>query len=371
MRNMDEDFESDRLRRGSFEDRFGDRNFREDRPRPRDSLIQPERNEPPKKEASKKKGKNFVELLTGGEDIGVFARQMNLDPEMAERVLVPLLSLLEKYEVGTTVTANPRVESAMNAFEVIRDVAPVVRGAAEFISGRKAELEADDLAYLEAIRQSKNVSDAGLFDDDDEDLFLMSEPEPEPVVQKPVAPTKPAPNFTSFGANDWGAFFSEQAGGVPKDPLDNQVTRELEATQNAVNAWASEQSAEIKAKKGQSGVFTAPNQVGTTEDFDMTSGLPSTFTDMMATEFAIVDVSALAKESGLSVSEVLGADSQKKINGDDESFDDEPFDLTEFQPDEEAFEADYAQVPENAEDYDPFTVAGFDIPQFSADEEDA
>ena len=57
-----------------------------------------------KKEEKAKKGKNIVELLTGGEDIGEFARKLNLDPEMAEKMLVPLLSLLDKYGVGDTIT---------------------------------------------------------------------------------------------------------------------------------------------------------------------------------------------------------------------------------------------------------------------------
>ena len=109
-----------------------------------------------------KKGKNIVELITGGEDIGDFARQLNLDPEMAEKMLVPLLSLLDKYGVGETVTASPRMEQATNAFEVIRDVAPVIKGAAEFISGRRAELESTDLEFLERIKESQGVADASL-----------------------------------------------------------------------------------------------------------------------------------------------------------------------------------------------------------------
>ena len=39
-----------------------------------------------------KKGKNIVELLTGGKDIGDFARSMNLDPEMAEKMFRSFVS---------------------------------------------------------------------------------------------------------------------------------------------------------------------------------------------------------------------------------------------------------------------------------------
>ena len=366
--------ESDTLRRGSFEDRFGDSRYRTEESR--ESLIQPEKPLPrqerntERKEAPKKKGKSIVELLTNGQDAGTFARQMNLDPEMSEKILVPLLSLLDKYKIGESVTANPRVESATNAFEVIRDVAPVIRGAAEFISGRQQELKDDDMAYLDAIRQSQSVTDASLFsDDEDDDLFLMSDEEetvaqPEPIVNQP-----PPPAFNSFGANDWNAFFSAEAGGVANDPLDNQVTRELEATQNAVNAWASQQSAEIAANKKKSGVFTAPNQIGTTDDFDLTGGMPVDYVSMMDTQFAIVDVSDLAKEQGLSVNDVMKEDSQRKINGQTEDFEPEPFDLTDLAQEEES-EMDYSQfeVPDNAMEYDPLTVEGFEIPQFTVED---
>jgi len=124
---MDEDSEGG-YRTRSFED-----HFRPDARSDYSDLIQKERIVPKeeKKDEKPKKGKNIVELLTGGEDISEFARKLNLDPEMAEKMLVPLLSLLDKYGVGETITASPKVESATNAFEIIRDVAPVVKGAAE------------------------------------------------------------------------------------------------------------------------------------------------------------------------------------------------------------------------------------------------
>ena len=157
---MDDLAEGEYRRPRSFEDHF--------KPEPRSDygdLIQKEKMEEPKEEKKgdkPKKGKNIVELLTGGQEIGDFARQLNLDPEMAEKMLVPLLSLLDKYGVGETVTASEGMEKATNAFEVIRDVAPVVKGAAEFISGRRAELESTDLAFLEQIKEAQGVADASL-----------------------------------------------------------------------------------------------------------------------------------------------------------------------------------------------------------------
>lgn len=329
-----------------------------------DSLIQKEQREIPKKEEPKKKGKSFVEMLTGDEDIGNFARQLNLDPELSEKLLVPLLSLLDKYNIGENVTANPRVESAVGAFEVIRDVAPVIKGAAEFVSGKKAELEADDMAYLEAIRQSQSVTDASLFEDGD-DLFIMTEEEEVAYEAPAPAPQAPAPAFGSFGANDWNSFFSEATGQVEKDPLDNPLTRELEGINNAVNAWANQQTGGINVAKQNTNEYADALSIPSLED--MTTGMPNTIAEMIDTQFAIVDVGQLAQESGLSVNAVMEGDSQRKINNQEqEEFNDEPFDLTELQPEEKEFEVDYSIVPDDAEEYDPFTVAGFDIPTFSA-----
>ena len=81
-------------RPSSFEDHFRPVSNRSDY----SDLIQREKPEvkEEKKTEKAKKGKNIVELLTGGEDIGEFARKLNLDPEMAEKMLVPLLS---KYQL--------------------------------------------------------------------------------------------------------------------------------------------------------------------------------------------------------------------------------------------------------------------------------
>ena len=126
---------------------------------------------------SEKKGKSLVEALLGdSENFKLVAERFNLDPEMSEKIVVPLLSLVDKYGIGESITSSPQLESASNTMEIIRDVAPVVRGAAEFISGRRAELESDDLAFLEEIKKSQSVSDASLFNsEEDDELFTIGE----------------------------------------------------------------------------------------------------------------------------------------------------------------------------------------------------
>ena len=368
------------FRSNSFED-----HFRPDARSDYSDLIQrePLPKDEPKKEEKAKKGKNIVELLTGGEDIGDFARKLNLDPEMAEKMFVPLLSLLDKYGFGETVTASPRVEQATNAFEVIRDVAPVIKGAAEFISGRRAELESTDLEFLERIKESQGVSDASLFDDDDE-LFMVGESVvEEPIEQAPVAPPAPALDLNSFDANDWGDFFSSEGSMKPTekkyDIVNNELTDTLDAQHLAVEAWAKREGMAIREKVNKT-TQGANYDLGVRTDFhnmelgNPDAGVPATFTEvqgMNENAFAIVDVSDLAQSQGLSMNEIMEADSQRKINNEaNEEWETEPIDITEFVEDQPIIDYDNLEVPEAAEKYDPLAIKDYELPSFDLYEVD-
>ena len=338
----------------------------------------------PKKEEKPKKGKNIVELLTGGDEIGDFARKLNLDPEMAEKMLVPLLSLLDKYGVGETVTASPRVEQATNAFEVIRDVAPVIKGAAEFISGRRAELESTDLEFLERIKESQGTADASLFSDDDEDLFIVGESvAEEPIEQAPVAPPAPALDLNSFDSKDGGNFFATEGAMAPAekkyDIVNNELTATLDAQQNAVELWAKQEGMAIREKVNR-GTQGGDYDLGVRTDFhnmelgNPDAGVPTTFAEvkgMNANAFAIVDVSDLASSQGLSMNEIMEADSQRKINNEaNQEWESEPIDISEFIEDEPIIDYDNLEVPEAAEKYDPLKVSDFSLPNFDLYEVD-
>lgn len=369
----------DDLSDGEYRTRSFEEHFRPDARSDYSDLIQRDElpKEEPKKDSKPKKGKNIVELLTGGEEIGDFARKLNLDPEMAEKMLVPLLSLLDKYGVGETVTGSPRVEQASNAFEVIRDVAPVIKGAAEFISGRRAELESTDLEFLQKIKESQGVADASLFDDDD-DLFEVGESVvEEPIEQDPVAPPAPALDLNSFDANDWGNFFVTEGAMAPTekkyDIVNNELTDTLDAQHLAVEAWAKKEGMVLreKVKNERSG---ANYDLGVRTDYhnmelgNPDAGVPSTFAEvqgMNTDSFAIVDVSELATTQGLSMNEIMEADSQRKINNQaQEEWETEPIDVSEFVEDEPMVDYSEMEVPEEAQKYDPLAVKGFDMPDF-------
>jgi len=354
----------------SFEDHF--------KPAPRSDysdLIQKEKlpTQEPKKEEKPKKGKNLVELLTGGEDIGEFARKLNLDPEMAEKMLVPLLSLLDKYGVGETLTSSPRMESATNAFEIIRDVSPVIKGAAEFISGRRAQLESTDLAFLEQIKEAQSVSDASLFADDDDELFTIGESIVEEVVQAPVQP-QPAPlDLNSFDSKDWGNFFANEGSMVQTekkhDIVNNELSQALDAQNDAVLDWAKTQGAELRAKvSGNSGQNIDMNVRTDYHNMDIGGpSIPQTFAEVAGVNtesFAIVEVSELAQAQGIPMNTILQADSQRKINNEvQEAYVSEPIDISEFIP-EETISYEDMGVPDNLADYDPLHVADYELPNF-------
>ena len=352
----------------SFEDHF--------KPDPRSDysdLIQKEKlpTQEPKKEEKPKKGKNLVELLTGGEDIGDFARKLNLDPEMAEKMLVPLLSLLDKYGVGETLTTSPRMESATNAFEIIRDVSPVIKGAAEFISGRRAELESTDLAFLEQIKDAQTVTDASLFADDDDELFTIGESITEEVDQAPVQP-QPAPlDLNSFDYKDWGNFYTNEGSMKPTekkpDIVNNELSQALDAQNDAVLAWAKNEGAEVRAKVSQ-GKGIDMNVRTDYHNMDIGGpSIPQTFAEVAGVNtesFAIVEVSELAKSQGIPMNTILQADSQRKINNEVQEADfTESIDISEFIPEEKTTYEDMG-VPDNLADYDPLHVADYELPNF-------
>ena len=322
----------------------------------------------PKNKGSEKKGKSLVEALLGdSENFKVVAERFNLDPDMSEKIVVPLLSLLDKYGIGESLTSNPQLESASSTIEIIRDVAPVVKGAAEFISGRRAELEADDLAFLEKIKQSQEAGDASLFSSDDEEgLFSIG----ESVSTTPAAPQKPAPNFNAFEKNDWGNFWADATGASQqKSFLDNDLTRQMEAQQSALDQWASEQLGG-GMKREKAGPHTTQTQ-GIGGDFNLGEGaFKDTFTAGQSTSFGLVDINQLAQEAGLSVSEVMDSDSQMQMVEKETTMEDFSIDMSAFEEEKEPIDYTNFEVPEEAESFDPFSIDGYEVPDLKVDLEE-
>ena len=319
-------------------------------------------------EPTQPKGKSLVELIVGDSDLNTLAQKFDLDPEMSEKILIPLLSLLDKYGVGESFTSSPQLESATNTFEIIRDVAPIVKGAAEFISGRRSELESDDLAFLQAIQESQ--TDASLFDD--EELFSIGESVEETPIQQPA---EPEVNFEAFSNKDWGDFWATSTG-ADEEPtyINNDLTKSMQSQQDALSNWAKQESVELRKKqeRQEGGGYIA---LGDSDNFfdlgaDLAAGLASTFAENNQTEFGIIDVTELAKEVGLSMTDIAESDSQRKINDEataDVVEQDFTVDVEEFENDFTPIDYDSFNVPDDAENYDPLHISGYELPDMNID----
>ena len=131
---------------------------------------------PPKKAAKKvaPKGSLLELFLKEGEDAATLADKYNLDPEMSQQVLVPLLNFLDKYEIGSEFAGSPAVQGVGDLASIIGDVAPVIKNAAQYFEGRTQALSEEDEAFLAKIREAQGDG-SGLFVTDGEALSEAEE----------------------------------------------------------------------------------------------------------------------------------------------------------------------------------------------------
>ncbi len=280
---------------------------------------------------SKKKSSNSASVagMFGAADLTELTRKFNLDPEMGERVLVPLVNFLEKYGVADAVDTSPTASRLLNLAEFWNDIAPVVRNASDFFGGRKQTLDDSDKEFLERIRAAQNDSaDMTLFQSDDDSTSVMSIGE--------SVDTAPAP--------------APEPAELPKDPF----------TDGPVD-WFDLLGAPNPAKRSHYET--------------------SSVTHRVETQFGINGLEQLAAEAGLSVDEVMSRDSQNKINrksSDGVDYTSEGgiptfqsgIDKIKAQMDAESenyrrnSKIGFADLPtpESAEQYNPLAVDGLEMP---------
>lgn len=276
--------------------------------------------------SNSKKKVSLSEAL-GGEDVASLTRKFNLDPELGEQVLVPLLNFLDKYGVGEAVDESPTVSGLMAVAEFLNDISPVISNATSYFGGRQKTLSDEDKAFLDRIREAQDSSaDMTLFQDSEISIG-ESVDEPEPVEDAGPPPQDP---FLVDGPTDWYDMLGESR------------------------------------KDNSQSVY---NQ-------SLLQGM------MPKTEFGVTGIEQLAKEAGLSVDEVVSKDSQTKFNNanpelgmdyTDPNFA-EKLDLgvnkieasmkQEKDKYERTSQANFADlpVPEAASEYDPLDVAGVNLP---------
>jgi hypothetical protein len=308
-----------------------------------DEFIRSEPTEAPKEEQpkaerkatppkSKANNKSLTELLVGEEDAHQFAERFGLDEEMTTKVLVPLLNFLDKYEIGQGITDNPTAQGVMDLSTVVADVAPVVKNAAEYFSGRSATLSEDDAAFLAKIRESQGDG-MDMFFNDEEDGMEIGE-----VAEEVAEPAGPI--YTGVVPIDADPF---------QEGLD----------------WATLLDSPEYRPKGQA----------------------YTYQDLMPTpDLMIKGLEDLAAEAGLDPKKVRNSDTQHKINSGSQATAEQTalaqgdasgisLDLASIKEEMAAEKAKQKRtskirfdeendvlVPENIEDYDPLSVPGFTLP---------
>ena len=215
---------------------------------------------PESKAKSSSKSNASLASVLGADDVASLTRKYDLDPELGERVLVPLVNFLDKYGVGDAVNESPTVSGIMSLAEFWNDIAPVVKNAADYFGGRQKNLSEDDREFLERIRQAQEESaDLSLFQDSETtsigESIVEKPPEPIEIVDDPFTSSKPI---------DWSEMLG--AGKTNSNHYETSSTLQKQETQ-----------------------------------------------------FGISGLEQLAKEAGLSIEEVQAKDGQNKINGADPS----------------------------------------------------
>ena len=294
--------------------------------------------------SSKSSNSANIAGMFGASDMADLTRKFNLDPDMGERVLVPLVNFLEKYGVADAVDSSPTANRLLTLAEFWTDIAPVIKNASDFFGGRKNQLDDSDREFLERIRAAQNeTADMSLFQT--ESGSASSTPESGSVV--------------SIGESVGSAAATTAAepapAPAPKDPFKDPGSVD----------WYKMMGI---AKGG-----TATNQYEV-----------SSLNTRPQTEFGISGLEKLAAEAGLSVDEVMDRDSQNKINqkpGQGVDYTAEGG-IPSFQRGVDKIQAQMAAeaenhrrnskvsyedlpTPESAEQYNPLAVEGLDLPSLT------
>jgi len=116
---------------------------------------------------SKPKPENQTSILELVEGLNLGGLSNNLNPDMKEKVLVPLANLLDKYGLSESIGESTTAQAGMGLFSLLGDIAPVIKGLADYVSGQKNRLSAEDSAFLEKIKESQSNGEfADLFNSD-------------------------------------------------------------------------------------------------------------------------------------------------------------------------------------------------------------
>jgi hypothetical protein len=174
---------------------------------------------PPSRTPSEPNPKSLLELLTGTDDATALATKFNLDPDLSERLVIPLVNLLDKYGMGESIAESSTARAGAGIIEFVSDIAPVVKGAADFVNNRRKEISSEDKEFLERIKASQDSSgDLALFLGTSDSADDFEEDWGEPVETAPPVPQSLEGEISSrIGGNpftdgvDWTAALEPMA----------------------------------------------------------------------------------------------------------------------------------------------------------------
>lgn len=173
----------------------------------------------PKSSQPKLESKSLVEMLTGDGDINELGKQLNLDNDMTEKVLLPLVNFLDKYGVGESLSTNQTVNKGVGLFGFVSDVAPILRSATEYFQGKKTELSNEDEAFLERIKEAQNFDSMSLFVGEE-----VEDEDSEPEVQQAQEVGPPPSNPFTDGPVDWNAMLGVAPANSPAAQSSHQYS---------------------------------------------------------------------------------------------------------------------------------------------------
>lgn len=145
---------------------------------------------------------SILDLLNDNTGLGSLVNE-KVNPEMKSKILIPLANLLDKYGLSDTIATSDTTQNTMGLLALINDIAPVVKGMADYVAGQKNSLDAEDRDFLEKIQAAQ---ESGEFSD----LFMGEEGVMD--IGETEAPKKnihpligEMPEFDTEGPIDWNA----------------------------------------------------------------------------------------------------------------------------------------------------------------------
>lgn len=128
----------------------------------------------------------------------------NINPELKNQVLIPLLNIVEKYGLADNLVASERTQNSLALIGVLTDVAPVITGLSDYLEGHKNSLNESDKEFLQNLKSMESNDDLdGLFNADEEIVVESAR------VEHPLLGTLPEIDISN-GKVDWMAIMDPE-----------------------------------------------------------------------------------------------------------------------------------------------------------------